>query len=42
MNRSIRGISDEIFKQAKAKAALLGMTIGELITKALLEYIKKH
>ena len=41
VTKSIRGIDPELYKRAKAKAALSGQSIGELINDALKEYLNK-
>jgi hypothetical protein len=37
--KSIKGIPDDLFREAKARAALTGKTIGQFIAEALAEKI---
>ena len=39
--RNIRGIPDAVFKQARIQALREGVSVGELVTKALEEYLAK-
>jgi predicted HicB family RNase H-like nuclease len=42
MARYIIDFPDDLHKTAKAKAALLGMSLKDLIIQAVREYIKTH
>jgi predicted HicB family RNase H-like nuclease len=39
---NLRDVPDELHRKAKAKAALMGITLKELILRALIEYLKKQ
>ena len=39
---NIRDFPDELHRQAKSKAALQGMSLKDLIIKAVTEYLKKQ
>ena len=38
---NLRGIPDDLHRKAKATAAMEGMTLKELVIKAIEEYLKK-
>lgn len=38
---NIRDFPDELHRQAKSKAALQGMSLKDLVIKAVTEYLKK-
>jgi predicted HicB family RNase H-like nuclease len=38
---NLRDIPDELKRQAKAEAALMGITLRELVIRAITEYLKK-
>jgi predicted HicB family RNase H-like nuclease len=39
---NIRDFPDELHRQAKSKAALQGMSLKDLVIKAVTEYLKKQ
>lgn len=39
MDRTIRNLDDEIYRQLKAQAALRGTTVGELMNEAIREWL---
>ena len=38
----IREFPEDLHRRSKAEAALMGITLKELIIRALTEYLKKH
>jgi predicted HicB family RNase H-like nuclease len=41
-NLNLREFPDELHREAKAKAALMGISLKELIIRAVTEYLKNH
>jgi len=39
---NLRDFPDQLHREAKAKAAMLGITLKELIIRAVAEYLKRH
>lgn len=39
MDRTIRNLDDDIYRQLKAQAALRGATVGELMNEAIREWL---
>ena len=41
-NLNLRDFPDDLHRKAKAQAALMGITLKELIIRALTDYIKRN
>ena len=39
---NLRDFPDQLHREAKAKAAMLGITLKELIIRAVIEYLKRN
>lgn len=40
MNRTIRNLDDDVYRHLKARAALRGTTVGELVNEALRAWLR--
>lgn len=38
---NLRDVPDDVYRQAKIKAATMGITLKELVIRAITEYVKK-
>ena len=41
MDRTIRNLDDDVYRQLKARAALRGATVGELVNEALRAWLAR-
>ena len=41
MNLNIRGFPDDLYREAKIRAAIMGVSLKEIVIRALKNYLKK-
>ena len=41
MNLNIRGFPDDLYREAKIQAAIMGVSLKEIVIRALKDYLKK-
>ena len=42
MNLNIRGFPDDLYREAKIQAAIMGVSLKEIVIRALKDYLKKQ